>query len=47
MSTCHRGPAAFLLPANGYQDFGRAIRQKFIIEISGRQPRFAPSVASR
>ncbi|HZF34713.1 MAG TPA: DUF1194 domain-containing protein [Candidatus Angelobacter sp.] len=41
------GPAAFLLPANGYQDFGRAIRQKFIIEISGRQPRFAPSVASR
>ena len=41
------GPAAFLLPANGYQDFGRAIRQKFIIEISGRQPPFAPSVASR
>jgi uncharacterized protein DUF1194 len=41
------GPAAFLLPANGYQDFGRAIRQKFIIEISGRQPRFAPSVAGR
>ena len=35
------GAAAFLLPANGYEDFGRAIRQKFIIEISGRQPRFA------
>ena len=41
------GAAAFLLPANGYQDFGRAIRQKFIIEISGQQPRFAPSLASR
>ena len=32
------GAASFLLPANGYQDFGRAIRQKFIIEISGRNP---------
>lgn len=33
------GVAAFLLPANGYQDFGRAIRQKFIIEISGHDTR--------
>lgn len=33
------GIAAFLLPANGFQDFGRAIRQKFILEISGRLPR--------
>jgi hypothetical protein len=41
------GAAAFLLPANGYTDFGRAIRQKFIIEISGQQPRFASSLASR
>jgi len=32
------GPAAFLLPADGYEDFGRAIRQKFLIEISGRKP---------
>ena len=39
------GAAAFLLPANGYEDFGRAIRQKFIIEISGRQPRFASGLA--
>ena len=39
------GAAAFLLPANGYEDFGRAIRQKFIIEISGRQPRFALGLA--
>jgi len=41
------GAAAFLLPANGYEDFGRAIRQKFIIEISGQQPRFASSLANR
>jgi hypothetical protein len=30
------GPASFVLPANGYEDFGRAIRRKFILEISGR-----------
>jgi Protein of unknown function (DUF1194) len=35
------GPASFLLPANGYQDFGRAIRRKFILEISGTQPALA------
>lgn len=29
------GTGAFVLPANGYDDFGRAIRQKFVIEISG------------
>ncbi len=29
------GLAAFLLPADGFKDFGRAIRQKFILEISG------------
>lgn len=28
------GTAAFLLPANGYQDFPRAFRQKFVSEIS-------------
>jgi hypothetical protein len=33
------GVAAFLLPADGFQDFGRAIRQKFILEISGAPPR--------
>jgi Protein of unknown function (DUF1194) len=32
------GIAAFVLPANGFQDFGRAIRQKFILEISGTPP---------
>lgn len=30
------GPAAFVLPADGYKDFGRAIRQKFLTEISAR-----------
>jgi hypothetical protein len=29
------GPGSFILPADGYKDFGRAIRQKFVIEISG------------
>jgi len=29
------GPGSFVLPANGYADFGRAIRQKFVLEISG------------
>lgn len=28
------GPGAFLLPAAGFEDFGRAIRQKFVVEIS-------------
>lgn len=30
------GPAGFILPAKGFEDFGRAIRQKFVIEITGR-----------
>jgi len=28
------GPAGFILPAHGFEDFGRALRQKFIVEIS-------------
>ena len=28
------GAGAFVLPAQGFGDFGRAIRQKFVIEIS-------------
>lgn len=40
------GPGAFILPAKGYEDFSRAIRLKFIAEISDR--RFAPArVAER
>jgi hypothetical protein len=30
------GPAAFVAPADGYKDVGRAIRQKFLTEISRR-----------
>jgi hypothetical protein len=30
------GPSAFLQVALGYEDFGRAFRQKFVIEISAR-----------
>ena len=32
------GVGAFVLPANGYNDFERAMRQKFVIEISGLTP---------
>ena len=32
------GPGSFVLPAQGYGDFERAIRQKFVIEVSGVQP---------
>lgn len=32
------GPGSFILPAHGFGDFGRAIRQKFMIEISGTMP---------
>lgn len=32
------GPGHFVVPAAGFEDFGRAIRQKFIVEISGREP---------
>ena len=28
------GPGAFILPANGYDDFKRALRRKFVLEIS-------------
>lgn len=39
------GPGAFVLPAEGYGDFGRAIKQKFVTEISGISPRIAPRFA--
>lgn len=32
------GISGFVLPANGFEDFGRAIRQKFVIEMSGLMP---------
>ena len=42
------GPGAFVLPADGFEDFGRAIRQKFVIEISnahGPEPTRSGSLA--
>jgi hypothetical protein len=33
------GPGSFVLPANGYADFGRAIRQKFVLEVSEHHSR--------
>ena len=35
------GPGAFIIVANGFEDFARAIRRKLILEIADRQP--APS----
>ncbi|MEQ1576463.1 MAG: DUF1194 domain-containing protein [Hyphomicrobium sp.] len=32
------GPSGFVLPANGFEDFPRAIRQKFVIEMSAMEP---------
>jgi hypothetical protein len=32
------GPAAFLVPARGYEDFERAFRRKFVTEVSGLHP---------
>lgn len=40
------GPGSFVLPANGYGDFGRAIRQKFVIEISAVEHPAAASPAA-
>jgi hypothetical protein len=39
------GSGAFVLPAAGFDDFGRAIRQKFIVEISSFEPA-SPAFAS-
>jgi hypothetical protein len=41
------GPAAFLLPANGFRDFERAMRQKFVTEISGGPPPSGATLAAR
>lgn len=42
------GNGSFVLPANGYSDFARAIRQKFVIEISGTpQPKKIGSIEQR
>lgn len=42
------GPSSFVLPAQGYGDFERAIRQKFIVEVSElRSRKFAETAVER
>lgn len=41
------GPGSFVLPANGYADFGRAIRQKFVLEVSERGSRVRRQFAAQ
>lgn len=41
------GPGSFILPAIGFADFGRAIRQKFIVEISSVAPERGPVQTAR
>ncbi len=36
------GTGAFIIVANGFEDFARAIRRKLILEIAGRQPTNPP-----
>lgn len=38
------GSGSFVLPAAGFEDFGRAIRQKFVVEVSGLAPAGHPGV---
>jgi hypothetical protein len=38
------GSGSFVLPALGYADFERAIRQKFVIEMSGLTPPATPGI---
>lgn len=37
------GPGAFIVVANSFQDFARAVRKKLILEIAGRQPEDPPA----
>lgn len=47
------GPGAFIVVANTFRDFARAIRRKMVLEIAGRRPedaekiRFIPAAARR
>ena len=36
------GPGAFMVIANDFGDFARAVRRKLVLEIAARQPRFRP-----
>ncbi len=37
------GPGAFVIVADGYEDFARAIRRKLVMEIAGRVPSVRPA----
>ena len=41
------GPGAFLVVANSFEDFARAIRRKLVLEISGTTPRPARAHSAR
>lgn len=36
------GPGAFIIVANGFQDYARAVRQKLILEIANQPPNMLP-----
>lgn len=38
------GPGAFLVVANGFDEFAEAVRRKLILEIAGRTPRDGPRI---
>ena len=42
------GPDAFMIAANGFEDFAKAVRRKMILEIAGLtpEPRFIPAQAT-
>lgn len=40
------GPGAFVIVANGFADFARAIRRKLILEIAGNQPQGGGVIAA-
>ena len=37
------GPGAFIIVANGFDDYARAVRRKLILEIAGVMPETAPA----
>ena len=40
------GPGAFVVLANGFDDFAEAVRRKFILEIAGGPPRLRRDLAA-
>ncbi|MEX0695521.1 MAG: DUF1194 domain-containing protein [Rhodospirillales bacterium] len=40
------GPGAFIIVANGFEDYGRAVRRKLILEIAGAVPPARPQGSS-